>query len=72
MGCVNACICGGLCVACHDYIPESYCGEAEDLYDRTIGKTSMDREYEEYCKAMEEEYYKEYGKALMEQQDAEI
>ena len=53
MGCKNACICSGNCLGCSGYEAESYCGEAEDLYDELHGKS---KEEEEYYKAMEEEY----------------
>lgn len=33
MGCRNACVCSGNCLVCGSYQKESYCGEAEDLYD---------------------------------------
>lgn len=55
MGCRNACICGGRCSdSCYE--PESYCGEAEDLYDELNGSSQQE---EEYYKEMEEEYYKD-------------
>ena len=41
MGCVNACICGGMCVGCSAYEPERYCGEAEDLYDELHGNEDI-------------------------------
>lgn len=56
MGCKSACICGGNCLGCSGYEPESYCGEAEDLYDELHHKS---KEEEEYYKAMEEQYYRD-------------
>lgn len=64
MGCKNACVCGGMCVGCSSYEPETYCGEAEDLYDELHGKS---REQKEYEKAMEDEYYR----AMQEQYEKE-
>ena len=66
MGCVNACICGGNCVGCSGYEAESYCGEAEDLYDELHGKS---KEEEEYYKAMEEQYYADMEKQYEAEQE---
>ena len=33
MGCKYACVCSGQCLGCSRYEPESYVGEAENIYD---------------------------------------
>jgi hypothetical protein len=44
MGCIYACICGGLCISCHEYKPETYFGEAEDIASQSRGYKDMDDE----------------------------
>ena len=67
MGCVNACICGGMCIGCSAYEKESYYGEAEDLYDELHHKS---KEEEEYYRDMEEQYYRDM--AELEEREREL
>ena len=59
MGCKYGCVCGGNCLYCAGE-PESYCGEAEDLYDEmhgTVNGKQQEEDYEEYIGHEMQEYY---------------
>ena len=76
MGCKFGCVCGGNCCGCSDFVRESYCGEAEDYYDKTHGidraqEEAEQKEYDDYCEReigrMEQEYYEaEYAEYISE------
>lgn len=50
MGCVNACICGGICPGCSGYRPESYYGEVEDIAAQGKGYSNYDQQIQHECK----------------------
>jgi len=63
MGCRYACICSGFCPDCSGREPESYFGEAEDIYDKVYGlhdsssfmEPSIDDYRDDYLEDLEEE-----------------
>jgi hypothetical protein len=65
MGCKYACVCGGNCLKCGDFEVESYCGEAENIYDEMHGTVDGKQQEEEYYNRMEQEYYDEEYKSYL-------
>lgn len=55
MGCRYSCTCGGFCPGCTSYEPETYCGEAEDVYNNTYGSPQQQQQEDEQAK----QYYVE-------------
>ena len=67
MGCINACVCGGMCGGCSSYRAEQYFGHAEDILSQQMGYSNF-AEYQSSQRQPEPEYPDEMLQKYWEEQ----